>query len=359
VEQAVTTEQAIDKAQSIERPYPPSWVDRVTDWVRGLPIPAWLFYLMLGVASALLETIVKWIDGTYPVGTFYLYHLMNGISGPYALGLIHYLDDSATNALVTFRPVMRADEAEYKRLRYQLTTLPRWPTFIVSVVSAAAAMVTMLSSGPDQSHVQKMLTSPEATVVDLTIFMTQLAVLSALIYHTVRQLRMVNHIYSYQTHINLFQSLPLYAFSKLTARTAIGLALPSYIWYLIQSESEGDVSAVVANILLLILAAATFVLPLLGIHRLLQAEKEHLQSEAAQRVEAVVKELHHRTDTGDFTHMAGLKDAMEGLVNEQNVIEKIRTWPWEPGTVRGLATALLLPVIIWVITKLLERFSGF
>ena len=54
-----------------------------------------------------------------------------------------------------------------------------------------------------------------------------------------------------------------------------------------------------------------------------------------------------------------MKDAMEALVNEQNVVEKIRTWPWEPGTVRGLATALFLPVVIWVITKLLERFSGF
>jgi hypothetical protein len=33
--------------------YSPSWVDQLTDWVRRLPLPAWVFYLALGLALTL------------------------------------------------------------------------------------------------------------------------------------------------------------------------------------------------------------------------------------------------------------------------------------------------------------------
>ncbi|MDQ3928766.1 MAG: hypothetical protein M3328_06425 [Chloroflexota bacterium] len=41
------------------RPYPPSWVDRLTDRVRHLPVPAWLVYATLGLASVLAFTAIK------------------------------------------------------------------------------------------------------------------------------------------------------------------------------------------------------------------------------------------------------------------------------------------------------------
>jgi hypothetical protein len=47
---------------------------------------------------------------------------------------------------------------------------------------------------------------------------------------------------------------------------------------------------------------------------------------------------------------------MEALVHERNVIEKVYTWPWQRETVSGLSTALLLPIILWLITKLLDAF---
>ncbi|MGH7425775.1 MAG: hypothetical protein ACREJP_06375, partial [Candidatus Methylomirabilales bacterium] len=44
------------RSEAFVTPYPPSWVDRLTDWVERLPIPWWLFYLALGAASALSFT---------------------------------------------------------------------------------------------------------------------------------------------------------------------------------------------------------------------------------------------------------------------------------------------------------------
>ena len=45
-------------ASSQERPYKPSWVDRFTDWVEQLPIPAWAFYVGLGLGLILGSAIL-------------------------------------------------------------------------------------------------------------------------------------------------------------------------------------------------------------------------------------------------------------------------------------------------------------
>ena len=51
--------------------FPPSWVDRLTDWVQRLPGPAWLYYLGVALVLALIRAIGGWSDSSYPVGTFF------------------------------------------------------------------------------------------------------------------------------------------------------------------------------------------------------------------------------------------------------------------------------------------------
>jgi hypothetical protein len=50
--------------------YPPSWLDRFTQWVERLPGRSWMFYPALGLILAFISTAVNWADGTYPIGTF-------------------------------------------------------------------------------------------------------------------------------------------------------------------------------------------------------------------------------------------------------------------------------------------------
>jgi hypothetical protein len=97
--------------------------------------------------------------------------------------------------------------------------------------------------------------------------------------------------------------------------------------------------------------------PLLGAHRLLQQAKARRKSEVAWRMEAVTDKLHHRVDTDDMHGMDALKDAIDGLVAEQSALDKVSTWPWAPETVRLVVTALLLPIVFWVIQRVLERLG--
>jgi hypothetical protein len=119
-------------------------------------------------------------------------------------------------------------------------------------------------------------------------------------------------------------------------------------------ETIGDVVVVMAFVLV---ALASFVWPLYGVHRVLREQKERRKGEIARRLEVVTDELHRQTDAGDYSNMANINYAVDSLIKEQSALEKLSIWPWEPETVRVILTALLLPVGLWVITRVLERLG--
>jgi hypothetical protein len=347
-----------------ERPYPPSWIDRVTDGVRRLPLPAWVFYLALGLGLsllylALLLPFVGEAPGALPLDTVVFYSFLNGMTPAYLLGLIHYLDNSAAAALAQFRPVLTVDAAGYNRLRYHLTTLPAWPTLLAAALGVVYTFVTLLinffagqSPGPGAG-------SP--IVIGLVVGFNALiyVLVAVLVFHTLYQLRMVNVIYTQHTRINLFQLGPLYALSGLTARTAVGIGIPTYAWFQanISTTPGSSLPNILQTVFLVIVITLTFIWPLLGAHRLLEQEKQQLQDEVARRIEAALAALHSRADSGDLADYAALKGVLDGLLTEQGVIDRLRTWPWRTETVRGLSAAFLLPILIWVVQRVLERLG--
>jgi hypothetical protein len=42
-------------------------------------------------------------------------------------------------------------------------------------------------------------------------------------------------------------------------------------------------------------------------------------------------------------------------MSELEFLGKRSTWPWSTGTFRGFASALLLPIVIFVITQIIAR----
>jgi hypothetical protein len=358
----ITTERTLASEEQAEtRPYPPSWFDRFDDWVRGLPIPAWLFYLGVALVLVLIRTIAAWSDGSYPMGTFFPLHILNASSALYNLFVLHYLDDRAGAALSNFRPVLTVDDAEYERLRYQLTTMPARPVLLWSFVGLLFGGVHQPFLIPEaQLQSLKLYTSPAAFAIDSGLSGLNWMMNAVFVYHTIRQLRLVSQIYTRYTHVSIFGTGPLYALSRVTATTTVALLFISYLyltyWVNWQFQSTGDA---VLTIAIGLVAFATFVLPLLGAHRLLQEEKEHRKGEVTQRMEAVTDELHRRVDTHELQGMDALKDALDGLVVEQGLLAKVSTWPWEPEALRAVLTALLLPVILWIITRVLERLLTF
>ena len=357
----------------IARPYAPSWVDRVTDWVRGLPLHYPVVYLIPVVVLFGITTSIKWADGSYQAAYeagnheglfkfgpffFYPFHAIPELVAFYALALIHYLDDVAKHALATYGPAMKTDEATYRDLEYRLTKMPALPTFLASLAGAVFAALVLLTLGyllPGFMSRLLLFTSPAATAIESGVFILLWWIWAALIYHTVRQLRLVSHIYNRYTRIDLFNLDPLYAFSWLTARTGIGWVAATYAFILTAPGLMENVITLGIMVFNVLFAVIAFAWPLVGIHRKLEAAKSERIYAANQSFEALSTELRRRTDAGDFTRMTEMKDGMEAVNHEREILSQVHTWPWQRETVGGLSTALFLPLIIWLITRLLER----
>jgi hypothetical protein len=150
----------------------------------------------------------------------------------------------------------------------------------------------------------------------------------------------------------------LYAFSSLSARTAIGILAISYSWYATVPAIFGDVTGLITGLGLLAIGVFTFVWPLLGVHNLLVEEKGRLLSDCAQRQEVAITKLHQRIDADQIERMDDLNKVMASLEIEHTTLRRISTWPWQPETLRWFVAALLFPVVVWLSQRLLERFLG-
>lgn len=341
-------------------PYRPSWADRLNDWVGQRRLPGWMIYLTLGASLVLVAGLVLRASGVTTTWAFLRYYALSGLGQAYLLGLIHHLDHAARAALARFRPVMTVDEAGYERLRYELTTMPARPALVAFGLGVAYAIGSLLVSatvGFDPSR----KTSPPFVIALLVVHSVLASGLAALLaYHTIHQLRTVSRIYTEHTRINLFQVGPLYALSNLAARTAIGISVPTYLWFWLNFASPSGLS--LSDILLAaffsIIIVVTFIWPLLGAHRLLDREKQRLRDEVARRIEVTMAALHAHIDTGQPDETRGaLKNTLDALVIEQGVIHKLRTWPWQTEAISSVVAAFLVPMIVWIIQRLLQRLG--
>jgi hypothetical protein len=348
----MTAERAVGttSAASADVPYAPSWVDLITRAIDWLPIPAWATYLLLVAALGLFLNAIDWIGGIATPGTFDPIQLAYPGLGAYMLALMHYLNREAGTRMDAFRPALEVDAREFERLRYILTSLPTLPAALVGL--AGFALISVL-----------FLTDPGGAVSGLhpAVLVGRLAVLgfvfalgAALIYHTIRQLRLVSRIHALATRIDLFEPTPLYAFSNLTAQTGIGFVAIVAVSFVI--EPSINVVGIASNSVALAIAAAAFVLPLRGMHGRIAAEKDRLHLETNRRLKATVAELHQSIDKREFSVAEGLYHTLASLQLERDALARISTWPWQTGTLRAFVSVLLVPIVIWLIIRGLERF---
>jgi hypothetical protein len=63
-------------------------------------------------------------------------------------------------------------------------------------------------------------------------------------------------------------------------------------------------------------------------------------------------------DAQELEGIADLRTAMSCLEVEHDTLARIPTWPWQPGTLRGLFAAVLFPLMVWIIQWILQRVLG-
>jgi len=332
-----------------------SWVDWIIDRIDRLPVPPWVAYSLIFLLPPALMLTPVWLTGQAPPTRTIGYAFLTGFWTVFPLALIHHLDRFSERALGQFRPACDLDEAETDAIRRRLTTMPRGPAAVAALLGVAFISAFYFAA-PQLYRIIR--ATPLQFALGLVFLSLNFAFLAVLIYHTVRQLRLVSDIYERARRLDLFNLTPLYAFSALSARTAIAWALAIYLSAVVFPELTGNALAVAAAVLQIALLLAVFTLPLLGIHQRIQRVKDRAVEEVGGSLQRAITELNLRTDPLRLDDMDALNKLVTALIASREVLSKVPTWPWSPGTPVAVGSALLLPVALFVIERLLAGLIG-
>lgn len=334
----------------------PGWIDRLVQWASDLPGPAWLAYVLVLLINILLNHLVFWIDGGLKPGAFDFGLSIFAFYVFYWMGLYHYLTIVASRALKAFQPLLEASEAEIRQLEARLTLLPRRMSMWLLPLGF---VVTLLNVSPDLEYILGPVASGARTWLPVVYFSLVTAFGSsaffALFLRTIRQLQFVGELHRQAVGIDLLDLEPAHAFSGLTARTGIGMILLIGI-----SSFQGPIENVsnfelFSFLAIIVLAVAVFVVPLEGMHRLLREERKRELKELNGLLRTVSDRLHDEVRADTYEYIQRSKDALAALTLERERLQKTSTWPWNPGTVRGFSSTLLLPIFLLLVTRLIER----
>ena len=337
---------------------PQSWVDRLMDWIARIPGGAWLFYGGVTIALVVLGHGLRWLDGSIPYGKFDGLRFANDALTVYPLALLQYLNATARSAFQAFRPALGTLESQYHLLQRELTRVSQRGFVTSGAIGVVLAVLSLLADpggwgiDADASAASRITTALQVSF-EFLIFVVLVA-------HTIHQLRIVRRIHREASGVSLYGREANHAFSILTVRAAIGLVAPIYFYSLIVLLTQGalgSMSAVDSGsvVVLMLLSAAVFTLPLNGMRRRLQNEKSRLMQEVDWRLEVTSQRLHSAVDSGAFAKTRDLAAALSALKDEKGHIRTISTWPWENATLRGFLSSIGLPVLLWFITRYLGR----
>jgi hypothetical protein len=334
---------------------PPSWMNRFTSWVNRLPLPAWLFYTILLIVWELISYLLAWEAGDLQWGEVDFLTFFYNSHGVAMLVFHHYLEGEIGDALHESKPLLNISSGDFLKLVYEFTIMPARLFLVLSTTGL----------GIGTFFIANELGFPRLSLpllFQIAIAGIQVALLFGFAYRLLRLLSMISKLYASPITINLFDLAPVYELSALGAKAALFLLIWLYLSLAISPGALMDPlysTYLVGTVLFTMLALAAFFLSLRGINRRLVKEKRHLISDVSRRLESVLDQIKHTVESGDLRKIGDLETALRAVRSEKDLVDKIPTWPWRPATLRVFLSAVFLPIFLWLIQQVLDRFLDF
>jgi hypothetical protein len=345
---------AVDPAPA---PFRPGLLSRGLAWVSTLPGHGWWAFPLLAVLLFSWSHVILWATGLRPFGTIDSALATAVFYGPFVLASLTYINRSAVRALAQFWPATGWPERDQTAWRYAFVNSPSGIgllSLVVGIVASIGAFgpIAAVALGPTGDR-----TAYLAAYFPSALAGYGLVGVSAV--HIGRQLRLVARIHREATHIDPFDRGPIYAFSNLTVRAGIAFVLLATYAMTVQGALQADnVVSLVVTSFTLVVGVICFVLPLWGIHERLGIEKDALLRDVEVRVSRLGEEMYRRIDAGQFDATKVVSDALAGVNALRDRISRLPTWPWPPNVLRGFMSALLIPVLVYIASRLIGGRVG-
>lgn len=336
----------------------PGGLSRFYAWCNGLPWHGWWLFPALAGLLLVWAHAILWATGRLAVGTFDPTLTVSVAYGPYTLAALAYLNQVAGRALDAFWPATGWPERYRPSWAQAFTTVRAGlglPSLILGLVVTIAAFQSAPAAVVGTDDLSRLTYA--AALAPIAIFGYSMVVLA--IAHITRQLRLVARIHRQARAIDPFDRGPVYAFSQFTAQIGLVLLVSGYYTLTLNSSFQsGNLVGLVVLGLVIVLGAACFIVPLWGIHGRLVGEKEALLAGVDDRVNKLAQELYRRIDAGEYDGTKVINEAIAAAGAVRERITRLPTWPWPPQLFRGFLSALLLPVVVYVISRLIGGQIG-
>jgi hypothetical protein len=342
----------IKPADPEQKPYPPSWIDRLTRWLDALRLPYLVVIVLIYLFFVFISHVLEWSSGGRPWWDFSYELFVYSLFTAEVLFFLRYIDLDAEIALEQFKPLLNLGEGEIEKLRYRMTVLPHRSVLIVTLLGIAFGVFMGYST---QVFLSESFQLSIALIWDITGFLIADVLALLFVYRVVVQMRTANRLYASAAEFDLFNLNPVYALSTHTAKISFILVFMVYSNLLLAPGSIRIPSNLVTTVVISIIAFIAFLLPLRGVNRRLVGEKSNLLREINARIKEAYARLENDFDNSNFSDMDAIGRALANLQNQKSYIEAIPTWPWRPAALRGFLSAMVLPIVIWVIQQILDR----
>jgi hypothetical protein len=327
-------------------------IDRLLGLPERLPLAAPVWWLVLFGAMVAIPSAVLWLVDAQPVGTIDARIWVAALLAAYAVGFKNVLDAIAARAFRAFEPAL-PPEVDRAAVLAALVSVPDRVGLAAIAVVEIAITIGYFSDPGEFRHFSSRPPIEQAMI--LIPNWISIALAAVLLAYVLRQLRMVSRLHAIAV-VDLFDAVPTHAFARLTSASAIGILVFGLVVVTDPSAGRDTPVFFIEAAAILALAVVVFGLPLRGMHDRLTAEKAVLLRSVNGRIKVTLARVHDSVDAAELDRSAALHESLSSLVAERDLIERLSTWPWSPATFRGFAGALVLPVVVWAIIRVLERF---
>ena len=361
VDEAGTGEAAVMDAEMNEAAAPrirPGALSRFYAWCDGLPWHGWwLFPALAGVLLVWAHAIL-WATGRLAVGTLDPTLTVSVVYGPYALGVLAYLNRVAGRALEAFWPATGWPDRDRSSWAHAFTTVRagvELPSLSLGIIVAIGSFLSAPAAVVGTDDLDRLTYA--VALAPIAIFGYAMTLLA--IAHTSRQLRLVAKTHRQARAIDPFDRGPIYAFSRFTVQIGLAFLVSGYYTLVVNSAFQsGNLVGLGVLALVIVLGVACFVPAALGHPRPPGRCEGGAVRGVEERVGTLAQELYRRIDAGEFDGTKVISEAIaaSGAVRER--IERLPTWPWRPQLFRGFLSALLLPVVVYLLSRLIGGRIG-
>ena len=308
-----------------DRPYLPSWTDRLNGWVEGLPIPGFLFYLMFYVVITFIPIILGWIEAGQGIGPVPWGDFIYQIFTFEAFYFNYWLYGVASSSLREFSRDRNLSTSVLQGLEYRFTILParwiNWLTYAVIILSIGLAFISpVLFNDRDSSSFIGFLHSYSDWVFSLmgaAIFL----------YRLVHQTRAINTIYSQISHVDLFDLGPIYALSSFMSKAGLIFLLIVYSNLFLDPSNLKISGFVIGSLIISAIVLAGFVLPLLGINRKLVLAKNQLLKDSNTQIKRTFDLLNREQESKGLGNISNVRQLTDAVIRKNEFIRQSQPGP--------------------------------